>query len=101
MSGEKEETSQPSLLSFFYAAGLLLVCINQTREPIMTRIVIFRAHLPEHIGYAKQLIGKGRKALIHTDQVTPEVGELSKNPLVQSRFGSTNSLTFDAGLVIQ
>lgn len=67
----------------------------------MQPIVIFRAHLPEHVLHAKKFISSGRKIIIHTTQVTPEVAELCKNPLVQSRFGSPNNLTHLAAFVIE
>ncbi len=93
-----------SLLSFFYAVGLLLVCINQTREPIMQntieKVVVFRAHLPEHIAFVKNQLSQGKKVLIHTDQVTPEVGELGKNPMVQTRLGSPENLTDGANFIL-
>lgn len=67
----------------------------------MLTIVIFRAHLPEHTAHAKRFIKNGRKIIIHTNEVTPEVVELSKNPLVQSRFGSANNLTHMADFVVE
>ena len=67
----------------------------------MSKIVIFRTHLPEHLVYAKRFVERGDKVLIHTNQVTEEVAALSKNPQIQSRFGSTENLTQMADLVIE
>ena len=51
--------------------------------------------------YAKRFVERGDKVLIHTNQVTEEVAALSKNPQIQSRFGSTENLTQMADLVIE
>lgn len=66
----------------------------------MFKIVVFRAHLPEHVEHIKRFIERGRRVIMHTKQVTPEVAELSKHPLVQSRFGGPENLTHMADLVI-
>lgn len=64
------------------------------------RVVVFRAHLPEHIAFVKDQLSQGRKVLIHTDQVTPEVGELGKNPMVQTRFGNPDNLIDGANFIL-
>lgn len=65
------------------------------------RVVVLRGHLPEQMQHAKELSSSGKKVLLHAEQATSEIAELSKNPLVQVRFGKPDNLTYDASLIIQ
>ncbi len=51
------------------------------------KVVIFEAHRVERTALAERCLNRGDRVLLHTDQVTPALRNLSTHKDVQVRFG--------------
>lgn len=84
-----------------YAAILVIGMRSQIQYlQIMKNAVILNAHKPDNLAFAKHYVANGRKVLLHTTEPNAEIYALSKNPLVQVRFGSDVNLLHCAGVYL-